>query len=121
MHWSDMYAKCGRTVLTTVVFERMPVSDVSSWTTMITGLATHGEDQGAPNKFHDMQRETIQPNRVMMLAVFSACALRGLVGIELGLLKQMEKGKIMVVPTAEHYQYVVVVIYLIELAMWMTG
>jgi len=56
-----------------------------------------------------------------MLAVFSACALRGLVGIELGLLKQMEKGKIMVVPTAEHYQYVVVVIYLIELAMWMTG
>jgi len=64
---------------------------------MITGLATHGEDQGALNKFLDIQREAIQPNRVMMLAVLSACALGGLVDIELGLLKQMEEGKIMVV------------------------
>jgi len=78
----DMCAKCGRTDLTRRVFERMPVSDVSSWTTMITGLATHGEDQGALNNFLDIQREAIQPNRVMMLAVLSACALGGLVDIE---------------------------------------
>jgi len=78
-----MYAKCGRTVLTTVVFERMPVSDVSSWTTMITGLARHGEDQGSPNKFHDMQRETIQPNRVIGLVHFAEKTSRNIVPADL--------------------------------------
>ncbi|KAL6845076.1 hypothetical protein ACP4OV_024571 [Aristida adscensionis] len=103
----DMYAKCGRTDLARRVFERMPVRDVSSWTTMITGLATHSEEQGALDMFDDMQSEAIPPNRVTMLAVLCACAHGGLVDRGLGLLKQMEDGEIKVMPTVEHYGCVV--------------
>jgi len=103
----DMYAKCGRTDLARRVFDRMTVRDVSSWTTMITGLATHGEVQGALDMFDDMLREAVPPNRVTMLAVLSACAHGGLVDRGLGLLKQMEDGEVKVVPTVEHYGCVV--------------
>ncbi|KAK3165314.1 hypothetical protein QOZ80_1AG0031690 [Eleusine coracana subsp. coracana] len=103
----DMYAKCGRTDLARRVFERMPARDVSSWTTMIAGLATHGDEQGALDMFHTMRREAVPPNRVTMLAVLSACAHGGLVDKGLGLLKQMEDGEIKVVPTVEHYGCVV--------------
>ncbi|KQK09543.1 pentatricopeptide repeat-containing protein At1g77170, mitochondrial [Brachypodium distachyon] len=99
----DMYAKCGRTDLAGRVFERMPLRDVSSWTTMITGLATHGEEQRALKKFDEMKSEGVPPNRVTMLAVLSACAHRGLVDTGMGLLKQMEDGEIKVAPTVEHY------------------
>lgn len=99
----DMYAKCGRTDLARRVFDRMPLRDVSSWTTMITALATHGEEQGALDMFDYMQREEVPPNRVTMLAVLSACAHGGLVDRGLGLLKEMEDGEIKVVPTVEHY------------------
>jgi pentatricopeptide repeat protein len=102
-----MYSKCGRTDLARRVFERMPVRDVSSWTTMIAGLATHGDEQGALDMFEDMQREAVPPNRVTMLTVLSACVHGGLVDIGLGLLKQMEDGGIRVVPTVEHYGCVV--------------
>lgn len=103
----DMYAKCGRTDLARRVFERMPARDVSSWTTMIAGLATHGDEQGALEMFDDMRREAVPPNRVTMLAVLSACAHGGLVDRGLGLLKQMEDGEIKVVPAVEHYGCVV--------------
>ncbi|KAF8696280.1 hypothetical protein HU200_037184 [Digitaria exilis] len=99
----DMYAKCGRTDLARRMFDRMPVRDVSSWTSMITALATHGEEQGALDMFVNMQREEVPPNRVTMLAVLSACAHGGLVDRGLGLLKEMEDGDIKVVPTIEHY------------------
>lgn len=103
----DMYAKCGRTDLAGRVFERMPARDVSSWTTIITGLATHGEEQGALDMFDEMQREGVPPNKVTMLAVLSACAHGGLVDIGMGLLKHMEDGEIKVAPTVEHYGCVV--------------
>jgi pentatricopeptide repeat protein len=102
-----MYAKCGHTDLARRVFDRMPVRDVSSWTTMITGLAMHGEEQGALDMFDNMQREAVPPNRVTMLAVLSACAHGGLLDRGLGLLKQMENGEIKVLPTIEHYGCVV--------------
>jgi pentatricopeptide repeat protein len=102
-----MYAKCGRTDLARRVFDRMTVRDVSSWTAMITGLAMHGEEQGALDMFDDMQREAVPSNRVTMLAVLSACAHGGLVDRGLGLLKRMEEGEIKVVPTVEHYGCVV--------------
>jgi pentatricopeptide repeat protein len=81
----DMYSKCGRTDLARRVFERMPVRDVSSWTTMIAGLATHGDEQGALDMFDDMQREAVPPNRVTMLAVLSACVHGGAGGYRSGL------------------------------------
>jgi pentatricopeptide repeat protein len=102
-----MYAKCGRTNLVKRLFDRMPVRDVSSWTIMITGLAMHGEEQGALDMFDDMQREAVPPNRVTLLAVLSASAHGGLVSRGLGLLKQMENGEIKVLPTIERYGCVV--------------
>jgi pentatricopeptide repeat protein len=89
------------------VFDRMPVRDVSSWTTIITRLAMHGEVQGALDMFDNMQREVVPPNRVTMLAVLSACAHGGPVDRGLDLLKQMENGEIKVLPTIEHYGCVV--------------
>lgn len=103
----DMYAKYGRTDLAGRVFTRMPLKDVSSWTTMITGLATHGEEQRALSMYDEMRSEGVPRNRVTMLAVLSACSHRGLVDTGMGLLKQMEDGEIKVAPTVEHYGCVV--------------
>ncbi|KAG8055587.1 hypothetical protein GUJ93_ZPchr0001g32762 [Zizania palustris] len=103
----DMYAKCGRTDLARRVFGCMPVKDVSSWTTMIVTLGTHGEEQDAVNMFDEMQREGVPPNRVTMLAILSACAHGGMVDMGMSLLKRMEDGDIRVVPTVEHYGCVV--------------
>ncbi|KAL7164003.1 hypothetical protein ACSBR2_040001 [Camellia fascicularis] len=47
----DMYCKCGSLDIAKQVFERMHKRDVTSWNSMILGLAMHGQAEAALEYF----------------------------------------------------------------------
>ncbi|PIN05171.1 hypothetical protein CDL12_22292 [Handroanthus impetiginosus] len=75
----DMYGKCGRMDLAYNVFSRMEEKTVSSWTSMIVGLAAHGHVDDALECFRCMRETSIKPNHVTFVGVLSACVHGGMV------------------------------------------
>ncbi|XP_023760741.1 pentatricopeptide repeat-containing protein At5g27110 isoform X1 [Lactuca sativa] len=75
----DMYAKCGEVEIAQQVFSRLPERDLVSWTTMITAYGAHGEAFKSLKLFQDMKKLNIKPDRVVFLAVISACSHGGLI------------------------------------------
>ena len=75
----NMYAKSGSIDDARLVFDRMVVRDVVTWTVMIGGLAQHGCGQEALLLFGRMIAEGVRPNGVTFLATLSACSHVGLV------------------------------------------
>jgi len=102
----DMYCKCGRTDLAHRVFARMPQRNVSTWTAMITGLGTHGQERLALDFFDRMRQYGVNPNHVTMVGVLNACAHGGLVEQGMELLDNM-KARYGIEPRAVHYGCVV--------------
>ncbi|KAK3134516.1 hypothetical protein QOZ80_6AG0550160 [Eleusine coracana subsp. coracana] len=70
----DMYLKCGRVNEATIIFQRMDVRDVRTWTVMIAGLAFNGMGKAALEHFCWMKRDGLRPNSVTYIAVLSACS-----------------------------------------------
>ncbi|CAO2812924.1 unnamed protein product [Amaranthus hypochondriacus] len=81
----DMYAKCGRIDYASKFFQRMPVKNLYSWNTMISGYARHGFADKALEIFDRMKEEGQSPNEVTFVGILSACSHGGLVekGFEL--------------------------------------
>ncbi|XP_015878568.1 pentatricopeptide repeat-containing protein At1g77170, mitochondrial [Ziziphus jujuba] len=75
----DMYGKCGRMDLAYRVFLRMEHRNVSSWTSMIVGYATHGYINEAFECFRCMIDGGVRPNHVTFIGVLSACVHAGMV------------------------------------------
>lgn len=75
----DMYGKCGRMELAYRVFLEMERRNVSSWTSMIVGYATHGYASEAMRFFHAMIEASVMPNHVTFVGVLSACVHGGMV------------------------------------------
>eukprot|EP01018_Ginkgo_biloba_P002732 Gb_33135 [translate_table: standard] len=75
----DMYAKCGRIDKARHAFDKMPERDVVSWNTMIAGYAMHGCGKEAIKLFEQMQHSCMDPNRVTLVCVLTACCHAGLV------------------------------------------
>ncbi|XP_021723570.1 pentatricopeptide repeat-containing protein At1g77170-like [Chenopodium quinoa] len=75
----DMYGKCGRVDLAYEVFSKMDERNVSSWTSMIVGYATHGLANEAMEFFHAMVEAGVMPNHVTFVGVLSACVHGGMV------------------------------------------
>ncbi|KAK1421028.1 hypothetical protein QVD17_23075 [Tagetes erecta] len=75
----DMYGKCGRMDLAYMVFSRMCERNVSSWTSLIVGYATHGHVSDALECFRGMREAHVTPNGVTFVGVLSACVHGGLV------------------------------------------
>lgn len=97
-----MYSKCGRTDLALKVFDKMPGRDVSSWTSMIMGLATQGEAKHALDHFDRMVQEGVRPNQVTFVAVLTACAHAGLADEAVGYFDAM-RGRYGIEPMVAHY------------------
>ncbi|KAA8529483.1 hypothetical protein F0562_033718 [Nyssa sinensis] len=77
----DMYCKCGSLEIARQVFERMHTRDVTSWNSMILGLAMHGQVEAALEYFSRMvDEDRIMPNSITFVGVLSACNHRGMVG-----------------------------------------
>ncbi|XP_020518589.1 pentatricopeptide repeat-containing protein At5g66520-like [Amborella trichopoda] len=102
----DMYAKCGCIGEAEQLFDRMRVSDVVSWSILISGLATHGHAIQALVRFDEMRKQGVKANGVTLMGVLSACTHAGLV--EKGLMYFNTMGsELGLEPTIEHYGCIV--------------
>ncbi|CAK9267098.1 unnamed protein product [Sphagnum jensenii] len=70
----DMYVKCGSMEDAWRVFNRMPLRDVVSWTSMLLGHVKSGQGQKALELHQQMQLEGVQPDSVTFVGVLNACA-----------------------------------------------
>lgn len=75
----DMYAKCGNMAKALQVFDEMPGRNSLTWTSIIGGLATHGNAHDSISHFSQMIDHGLVPDEVTFLGVLSACCHGGLV------------------------------------------
>lgn len=75
----DMYSKCGRVDYASRFFQLMPVRNVYSWNSMISGYARHGHGGKALELFMEMKLQGPLPDHVTFVGVLSACSHVGLV------------------------------------------
>ena len=74
-----MYSKCGRIDYALRFFDMMPIRNVSSWNSMISGYACHGHGDKGLELFSRMKLDGPPPNHVTFFWVLSACSHAGLV------------------------------------------
>ncbi|XP_015573436.2 pentatricopeptide repeat-containing protein At1g50270 [Ricinus communis] len=98
----DMYAKCGCISEAYVVFNKLHIKNVYTWTAMINGLAMHGDALSSLNLFSHMISNGVQPNGVTFVGILNACAHGGLVHIGRGLFDMM-KHMYNLEPNVDHY------------------
>lgn len=98
----DMYAKCSDVLTAKDIFGRMHRRDVVSWTSIIVGVAQHGQAEEALVLYDKMIEAGVKPNEVTFVGLLYACSHVGLVSKGRGLFKSMiEDYKIS--PTLQHY------------------
>ncbi|XWS73287.1 hypothetical protein CRYUN_Cryun02cG0115100 [Craigia yunnanensis] len=73
----DMYGKCGDLVSARRVFDGMQGKDVVTWNAMITGYAQNGMLDEAIKLFHGMKDTGVNPDKITLVGVLSACASIG--------------------------------------------
>lgn len=78
----DMYLKCGDADFARKIFNEMPVKNVVSWNSMVSGLVQKGEFKEVLNMFRKMQRRGVKPDDFTMVGVLNSCANLGM--LELG-------------------------------------
>lgn len=78
----DMYLKCGDGDSAWKIFNDMPVRNVVSWNSLISGLTHQDEFKDALDAFRKMQRIGVKPDDVTLVCVLNSCANLGL--LELG-------------------------------------
>lgn len=87
----DMYAKCGCIAIARAVFDKIPYRDVFAYTSLISGLADHGESSDALAVFRRMEEEGVCPNEVTFVCVLCACSRGGLVEEGLRIFRRMRE------------------------------
>ncbi|CAA7026817.1 unnamed protein product [Microthlaspi erraticum] len=102
----DMYWRCGEIEKATRVFEGLPEKDSLSWSSIIKGLAVHGDAHKAIRYFSEMVRLGFIPRDVTLTAVLSACSHGGLVDKGLEIYENM-KTDYGIEPRLEHYGCIV--------------
>ncbi|TVU09518.1 hypothetical protein EJB05_42998, partial [Eragrostis curvula] len=70
---STMYSKCDALDDSYKVFEEMQERDGVSWTSMVTGFATHDRSVEAFQLFRNMVLDGFMPDHVSLTAIISAC------------------------------------------------
>ncbi|KAL3626113.1 hypothetical protein CASFOL_029662 [Castilleja foliolosa] len=80
----DMYSKNGRVDLGRIVFDKLKIKNVFTWTAMITGHVHCSEFDEALFLFREMQRiNGVEPNKVSLVTILPACSsLTGLLGVK---------------------------------------
>uniref|UniRef100_A0ACD5YNH8 Uncharacterized protein n=1 Tax=Avena sativa TaxID=4498 RepID=A0ACD5YNH8_AVESA len=98
----DMYGKCGGLESARALFNLMHEKDLHSWTTMISGLASHGHGKEAVALFFSMWEVGVLPDSTTFIVVLSACSHAGLVDEGICIFNSME-GEYKVTPDIKHY------------------
>ncbi|CAL5326633.1 unnamed protein product [Camellia sinensis] len=102
----DMYAKCGCMEAACRVFDDMPNRDVYAFTSLISGLANHGQSASAIELLTRMKNEGVKPNEVTFICILSACSRMGLVEEGLRIFESMSN-VYGIEPGVEHYGCIV--------------
>ncbi|KAL9379729.1 hypothetical protein Peur_028211 [Populus x canadensis] len=77
----DMYLKCGEAGSARHMFDKMPVKNLVSWNSMISGLAQQGQFKEALDVFRRMQKVGLKPDDVTLVAVLNSCANLGMLDL----------------------------------------
>ncbi|XXG67806.1 hypothetical protein AAC387_Pa06g1065 [Persea americana] len=101
----DMYCKCGRVDKALQVFEDAPRKGLSSWNSIISGLAIHGCGEEAIRIFSRLQ-SSLQPDHVSFLGILTACNHSGMVDDAQYYFSLMIK-TYKIQPTIKHYSCMV--------------
>ncbi|KNA20246.1 hypothetical protein SOVF_054280 [Spinacia oleracea] len=75
----DMYAKCSDLLAAKSIFSCISKRDVVSWTSIIVGMAQHGQAKEALLLYDEMVMNGVKPNEVTFLGLIYACSHVGLV------------------------------------------
>lgn len=71
----NFYAKCGALEFSCRVFKQMPVKDVVSWTTLISGFVAHGHGIESVELFCEMRGMDVRPNEFTLATVLKGCSM----------------------------------------------
>ncbi|OAY77980.1 pentatricopeptide repeat-containing protein At3g22690-like [Ananas comosus] len=71
----NFYVVCGEIALARDVFDEMPHRDVVSWTSMLSGYAYMNRWEDALCLFNEMKLAGVEPNKVTIVSLLSACRL----------------------------------------------
>ncbi|KAF5183684.1 Pentatricopeptide repeat-containing protein [Thalictrum thalictroides] len=99
----DMYAKCGKIEKGLRVFHSMNEKNVSTWNSLINGLALGKGGEEAMQCFSLMELEGIMPDEVTLLGVLSACSHSGMVQTGRKYFYSMVNGKYGFQPSIKHF------------------
>jgi pentatricopeptide repeat protein len=75
----DMYMKCGMLAKALRVFNNLPMRNIVSWNTLITGYAQMGDLENASSMINRMNEQSIEPDQVTFASLLNACSHAGLV------------------------------------------
>ncbi|KAB1224764.1 hypothetical protein CJ030_MR1G028614 [Morella rubra] len=98
----DFCCKCGNLEIAWNIFNEMPVKNVVSWNTMITGLAFNGKGEAGVNLFEEMMNKGVNPNAATFVGVLACCTHSGLVERGRELFSSMTSNH-QIHPQLEHY------------------
>ncbi|EOY33313.1 hypothetical protein QUC31_019009 [Theobroma cacao] len=79
----DGYMRNGEYEKAVEIFDEMPQRDVISWTALINGFARRGFHEEALDWFREMMIFGVKPDYVVIIAVLTACANLGALGVGL--------------------------------------
>ncbi|EEC74594.1 hypothetical protein OsI_10176 [Oryza sativa Indica Group] len=102
----DMYAKCGSMKSAHEVFWSMRDKDVSTWNSIVGGLALHGHVLESIDMFEKMLKGKVRPDEITFVAVLIACSHGGMVDKGREFFNLMQH-KYRVEPNIKHYGCIV--------------
>ncbi|PIN22686.1 hypothetical protein CDL12_04597 [Handroanthus impetiginosus] len=85
----DMYAKCSDISSAEKTFGSIKTRDIVSWTSIIVGMAQHGQAKEALSLYDEMTSAGLKPNEVTFTGLIYACSHVGLVEKGRNLFKSM--------------------------------
>jgi pentatricopeptide repeat protein len=69
----DMYVKCGELCKARDLLDELPVQDVVTWNSLVSGCAQQGHDKEAMESFEEMQQRGILPDGVTFIGIIKIC------------------------------------------------
>ncbi|URE20998.1 PPR repeat [Musa troglodytarum] len=98
--------RCGSTTDAFQLFDNMPQRNLTTWDTMIMGLANNGLGEDAIDLFTQLKQKGLKPDGGLFVSIFAACGSLGAVDEGLLHFESMKKD-FSIVPSMEHYASIV--------------
>ncbi|XP_039024224.1 pentatricopeptide repeat-containing protein At4g32430, mitochondrial-like [Hibiscus syriacus] len=102
----DMYAKRGSISEARKVFKGIPQKIQSTWTSIISAHARHGDYNSVIASFQEMKNQGVKPDSITFLSTLTACGRNGTIDMGQLLFKSMLR-EYKIKPSSKHYSCVV--------------